>query len=66
MRRPLPSAVLRLLSFSVAALAVAAPMGCGGDESTGTGTQVEIPQQEAEAQNAMENFMKSQGQAKKK
>jgi hypothetical protein len=66
MRRLLPISVLCLLYYSVAALAVVAPIGCGGGEATKTGAQVAIPVQETEAQNNMENFMKTQGAQKKK
>ena len=66
MRRLLPISLLCLLYYTVFALAVVAPIGCGGGAATETGAQVTIPPQEAEAQNAMEDFMKSQATKKKK
>jgi hypothetical protein len=65
MQRLVPSFLLWLLYYSVASLVVIAPIGCGGGEATQTGSQVAVPAQETEAQNNMENFMKTQGSKKK-
>jgi hypothetical protein len=64
-RRQFPISLLGLLSYSLAAFVVVAPIGCGGDDASKTGPQVAVPPQEAEAQNAMENFMKTQKTKKK-
>jgi hypothetical protein len=63
-QRLLPFSLLGLLFYSVAAFAIVAPVGCGGGEEK-TGPQVAVPAQETQAQNAMEDFMKSQSKKKK-
>jgi len=63
-RRQVLSSLLGLLFTSAASLVVVAPIGCGGGDKT-TGEQVAVPPQETQAQNEMENFMKTQGKKKR-